>query len=590
MVVMVFGAVLAIGLKAYPYGRNVVEIVYISDSSPAKGVLEQGMYISKINGKVVRNREEWESLTKNLTGEVSLVVNRKKYKFYVNDSMGIDVMDVERTNLEFGLDIRGGTRIILKPKGENITREDISQVIATLQTRANLYGLKEMNFYPIKGMDGNYYIQIEAAGIKGEVIDNLLSKQGKFVARISKPVEVSGGKGVFILGEKKYPVSLLPNTTKIKIENLTIGENQTFVLNGIKFRYINLTDSKLLFLADVYTGKDIEFVYTDPQHSGVRREGNGYLFYFVILVSDKGAKKFADVTSGIPSRLDLRSGERYLESKIYLYLDEQLVSELQISSSLGGKIYKTPQIQGWRLREEDAVKEKLRLQSIMRSGALPVSLEKVSVDIISPRLGKQFLSSAMYAGGLAALSVIVVVFIKYRRFKIAFPMVLIGFSEVLIILGIAATGDAWIWGTVLVINFVIISTAWWKKYETDVFSWMGAVLIPLLGLMSWTIDLPAIGGIIAAIGTGIDHQIIIADETLTKKKEKIVYTLKEKIKRAFFIIFGAAATTIAAMVPLMSIGVGLVRGFAITTIIGVLVGVLITRPAYARIVEVLTGE
>ena len=57
---------------------------------------------------------------------------------------------------------------------------------------------------------------------------------------------------------------------------------------------------------------------------------------------------------------------------------------------------------------------------------------------------------------------------------------------------------------------------------------------------------------------------------------------------AFFIIFGAAATTIAAMVPLMSIGVGFIRGFAITTIVGVLVGILITRPAYARIVEIVT--
>jgi len=44
------------------------------------------------------------------------------------------------------------------------------------------------------------------------------------------------------------------------------------------------------------------------------------------------------------------------------------------------------------------------------------------------------------------------------------------------------------------------------------------------------------------------------------------------------------------MVPLMSLGVGLVRGFAITTIIGVLIGVLITRPAYAKIIEIVTTK
>jgi preprotein translocase subunit SecD len=87
--------------------------------------------------------------------------------------------------------------------------------------------------------------------------------------------------------------------------------------------------------------------------------------------------------------------------------------------------------------------------------------------------------------------------------------------------------------------------------------------------------------------------IIIADETLTGRKDerKLVYTVKDKIKRAFFIIFGSASTIISAMVPLMAIGIGFVRGFAITTIIGVLVGILITRPAYAELVEIgTTGE
>jgi len=590
VIIMVFGSVLAIGLKAYPYGRNGVEIVYVSDQSPAKSVLEQGMFISKVNGLTIKNKEQWGSLVRNLTGEVKLTANGKEYIFHVNKTLGIEVMDIERTNLEFGLDIRGGTRIILKPKEENVTKEDISQVIATLQTRANLYGLKEMNFFPIKGIDGKYYIQIEAAGLKSDVIDNLLSRQGNFLARVSKPVELSNGKGEFVLGESKYPVSVIENATSIKLGNLTLKENQSFVLEGINFKYVNKTQNKLLFLADVYTGKDIELVYTDPQHSGVRREGKGYLFYFTVLVSEKGAENFAKVTSGIPSKLDIYTGEKYLDSKIYLYLDNQLVSDLRIASSLGGRVYKTPQIQGGRQTEEDAVEEKLRLQSIMRSGALPITLEKVSVDVISPRLGNRFLSSSLYAGLLAGIAVIVVVFIRYRKLKISIPMIFISFSEVVIILGIAAAHDSLIWGIVLILNFILISAAWWKKHETDIYAWVGAILIPLLGLMSWTIDLPAIGGIIAAIGTGIDDQIIIADETVEKRKEKVLLTLKQKIKRAFFIIFGSAATTIAAMFPLMSIGVGLVRGFAITTIVGVLVGILVTRPAYARIIEIITEK
>ena len=59
---------------------------------------------------------------------------------------------------------------------------------------------------------------------------------------------------------------------------------------------------------------------------------------------------------------------------------------------------------------------------------------------------------------------------------------------------------------------------------------------------------------------------------------------------AFFIIFGAAATTIVAMLPLTIVGIGFIKGFAITIIVGVLVGTLITRPAYARILEMTTKK
>lgn len=44
------------------------------------------------------------------------------------------------------------------------------------------------------------------------------------------------------------------------------------------------------------------------------------------------------------------------------------------------------------------------------------------------------------------------------------------------------------------------------------------------------------------------------------------------------------------MLPLFRAGAGLIRGFALVTIIGVTIGVLITRPAFAAIIESLTEE
>jgi preprotein translocase subunit SecD len=103
---------------------------------------------------------------------------------------------------------------------------------------------------------------------------------------------------------------------------------------------------------------------------------------------------------------------------------------------------------------------------------------------------------------------------------------------------------------------------------------------------SWTIGLPEIGGLIAIVGSGVNHQIIITDEVIRgalPHARKV--GLKGRISRAFTIIFAAAATVIAAMVALAAVGFGVMRGFALITIAGVLLAVLLTRPVYARVLS-----
>ena len=108
-------------------------------------------------------------------------------------------------------------------------------------------------------------------------------------------------------------------------------------------------------------------------------------------------------------------------------------------------------------------------------------------------------------------------------------------------------------------------------------------------IIGWYLDLSSVAGIIAVIGTGVDHQIIITDEAVYQGQGKKRLVIKTRISRAFFIIFTAAATTIIAMLPLAYVGLGRLRGFAVVTIVGVLSGVLITRPAYGRIVMRIVG-
>ena len=182
-----------------------------------------------------------------------------------------------------------------------------------------------------------------------------------------------------------------------------------------------------------------------------------------------------------------------------------------------------------------------KLQTVLITGSLPFDLEIVKLDTISPVLGQNFTKNSFMVIMIALLGVALVIFIRYRSWKILIPMMVTSISEVVILLGFA-------------------------------------------GLMQWNLDMAAIAGIIAAVGTGVDDQIVIIDEIMKGKKDMHT-NWKARMKRAFFIIFAAYATVVVSMIPLWNAGAGLLRGFALTTIVGVTIGVFITKYAFAAVAE-----
>lgn len=307
-----------------------------------------------------------------------------------------------------------------------------------------------------------------------------------------------------------------------------------------------------------FTGEDIDYVCrtaecssaVDPQNPCGQLEDGQWMcqFVFSITISREAAETQAELTRDL--EIVTENGQQYLSEPIKLYMDGHLVDELQISADLQGQASRDIQISGpgtGRTRDEaveDSRESMEQLQTVLETGSLPVELNISSMDSVSPTLGAEFLRNAVVVGVGALLGVIAFIFIRYRDIKAALPVTITMVSEVVIILGIAAA-------------------------------------------IGWNLDLAAIAGIIIAVGTGIDDQVIILDET---KRKKGVQSWKERVKRAFFIIFAAFFTTFAAMMVLFFSGAGLLRGFALTTILGITAGVLITRPAFAVIVEKLSKE
>jgi len=190
-----------------------------------------------------------------------------------------------------------------------------------------------------------------------------------------------------------------------------------------------------------------------------------------------------------------------------------------------------------------AYDEAKNIKSILSGGRLPVNAILGSTISIPAPLGKQFLDMSVI-GGLVAIALIVLfVTFRYRSPKLFIPIIVITSAEIII-------------------------------------------LIALLGGFG-TIDFSAMAGIIAALGTSIDAQIIITDELLKKKGVMTKEEMQQCINRAFFIIARNVATAVVAMLPLFFSGIVEVIGFATSTIFGALLGLIISRPAYAAIVEKL---
>jgi preprotein translocase subunit SecD len=116
------------------------------------------------------------------------------------------------------------------------------------------------------------------------------------------------------------------------------------------------------------------------------------------------------------------------------------------------------------------------------------------------------------------------------------------------------------------------------------------ILLGFASSIGLALDLSHIAGFIAVIGTGVDDLIIIADEILQQGEVRTGKVFESRFRKAFWVIGAAAATTIIALSPLAVLSLGDLQGFAIVTIVGVLIGVLVTRPAYGNILRNIVLE
>lgn len=463
-----------------------------ANSTAFESGLRAGQIITAIDNQKIENIQDYSNYILGKfpsENEVKTTITTKSLDIilFSKNAPDITVSKIPKTSIKTGLDLSGGARAIIRAKGVELSSQEASDLADVIENRVNNYGLKDIKVSSFSDLAGNNYVRMEIAGATPDDLKEMIESQGKFEAKI-------GNETVFVGGNKDI-ASVCRDATCSYIETCQQSPSGEYFCN----------------------------------------------FRFTIYLSEEAAKRHADITANIPVN---SSNPGYLSKPLDLYLDDFPVDTLLISEDLKGQIATQIAISGSGSGEtqEDAYDaaefQMHKLQTILITGSFPYELEVLKLDVISPNLGGKFTLAIFIAGLVALVSVAVVIFIKYKKFKQSVAVLSMGVSEIIITLGIAA-------------------------------------------LLNINLDLAAIAGILAAIGTGVNDQIVILDET----KREVHTSLKSRIKNAFTVIMGAYMTLVAAMIPLYLAGGGLLKGFASTTIIGLTLGILITRPAFGEIIR-----
>jgi len=225
--------------------------------------------------------------------------------------------------------------------------------------------------------------------------------------------------------------------------------------------------------------------------------------------NDEGAKIFEELT------------EKNVGKQLAIYIDQNPISAPVVQEKIsGGKA----QITG-----KFSIEEAKELTRNLNAGALPVPIKLISQQNVGPTLGKISLEQSLKAGIFGFLAILLFMIIFYR------------------IPGIFASLS-------LLIYVVYILT--------------------LFKLISVTLTLAGIAGFILSMGMAVDANILIFSrirEELNAGKTYLI-SIEEGSRRAWPAIRDGNFTTILVGLILFWLGTSFVKGFALTLVIGNLVG------------------
>ncbi|CDL83308.1 protein translocase subunit SecD [Xenorhabdus szentirmaii] len=152
--------------------------------------------------------------------------------------------------------------------------------------------------------------------------------------------------------------------------------------------------------------------------------------------------------------------------------------------------------------------------------------------------------------------------------------------------------EACLWGLIASILFMVI---YYRKFGLIASSALLANLVLIVGIMSLlpgaTLTMPGIAGIVLTLAVAVDANVLINERIKEELRNgrTIQQAIHEGYKGAFSSIIDANLTTLITAVILYAVGTGSIKGFAITTSIGVATSMFTAIVGTRAIVNLLYG-
>lgn len=232
------------------------------------------------------------------------------------------------------------------------------------------------------------------------------------------------------------------------------------------------------------------------------------------------------------------SGKKDANGRAILVKQEEVINVATIQSRLGNS---------FRITGIDNPAEARQLSLLLRAGALIAPIQIVEERTIGPTLGSQNITQGL---------------------------------------------EACLWGLAVSILFMVV---YYRKFGVIASTALLANLVLIVGVMSLlpgaTLTMPGIAGIVLTLAVAVDANVLINERIKEEYRNgrTIQQAIHEGYKGAFSSIVDANVTTLITAIILYAVGTGSIKGFAITTAIGVVTSMFTAIVGTRAIVNLLYG-